>query len=224
MPARILPLVTGEYYHIINRGINKQSVFLGSNDYKRAIKVLKFYAFNPEIKFSRFLSFPSAERVKLWERIVSKDNKLVEFICFCFMPNHFHLLLKQNKDGGISKFMSNFQNSYTRYLNTKYDQIGPIFQGRFKAVRIEDDIQLLHLSRYIHLNPYSSFIVKTLNDLLEYQWSSLSEYLGEIENEICDKKVILSNFKDIVKYKSFVLDNADYQRTLDKIKHLILGD
>lgn len=151
-----------------------------------------------------------------------EGKRLIEFVCFCFMSNHFHFLLKQSKDNGISKFMGQFENSYTRYFNTKYNKNGPILQGRFKAVMVEDDYQLLHLSRYIHLNPYSSFVVKNLADLESYPWSSLPEYLGKTEREICNKEIILSNFKTIEDYQQFVFDQADYQRNLEKIKHLLL--
>lgn len=151
-----------------------------------------------------------------------ENDKLVELICFCLMPNHLHLLLSQKKDNGISKFMANLQNSYTRYFNTKHERIGPLMQGQFKAVLIEDDEQLLHVSRYIHLNPYSSFIVKDLTDLEKYPWSSLPEYLGIVSTSICNKQVILSYFKSVEDYKKFVFDQADYQRKLEKIKHLIL--
>lgn len=222
MPARTIPLVSGEYYHIFNRGINKQQVFLDARDYKRAVEAMRFYIANQPVKLSRFFSLSNLERQKLLEKIEKEDNSLVKLICFCLMPNHFHFLLRQTKNFGISKFMSNFQNSYTRYFNTRYEKIGPIFQGQFKAVRVEDDKQLIHLSRYIHLNPYSSFIVKNLNKLVDYPWSSFPEYLSDVNNEICDKEVILSSFQDKNKYKMFVFDNADYQRTLEGIKHLAL--
>ena len=83
------------------------------------------------------------------------------------MPNHFHLLLKQTIDNGISHFLSKFTNSYTKYFNTKYNRVGPVFQGVFKSVHIESDEQLMHLSRYIHLNPVVSAVVEKQN-LLSY--------------------------------------------------------
>ena len=139
------------------------------------------------------------------------------------MPNHFHLLLKQIIDGGISKFMSNFTNRYTRYLNTKNDRNGPIFQGRFKAIRIETDEQLLHVCRYIHLNPYTSYVVKTFSNLEKYPYSSFPEYLGKTKREFCNKELILHHFnKDRKDYKKFVFNQANYQRELNKIKHLTL--
>lgn len=223
MPLRKTPLVTGQFYHVFNRGINKQPIFLNIKEYKRAQQVLRFYSFkSPRIKFSKLLLLSQEDQIKFWGDLQKESYKLVEIICFCFMPNHFHFLLKQQVDNGISRFMSNFQNSYTRYFNTKHEGIGPLLQGQFKAVRVEDENQLLHLSRYIHLNPYSSFVVKEIKDLINYPWSSFPEYLGKAEVGICSKDIILSNFKSIEAYRKFVFDHADYQRKLDIIKHLSL--
>ena len=138
------------------------------------------------------------------------------------MPNHFHLLLKQEQDGGISKFMSNFQNSYTRYYNVKNSRIGSLFLDQFKAVRIETEEQLIHVSRYIHLNPFTGFIVNKFEDLTGYLWSSLREYLFEdIPNPISDAQLVLGYFKNTAAYKQFVFNQAQYQRELKKIQHLI---
>lgn len=222
MPARFTPLVTDQYYHIFNRGVNKQPIFQGVRDYKRAVDILEFYSLNPKLRFSKFLLLSQEERTNFMDSLRKINDKLVDIICFCLMPNHFHLLFSQKKDNGISKFMANLQNSYTRYFNTKHERVGPLLQGQFKAVLIEDDNQLLHVSRYIHLNPYSSFVVKDLVSLEDYQWSSFPEYLGIADKEICEKKIVLDHFKSTQDYKQFVFDQADYQRKLEKIKHLIL--
>lgn len=219
MPARFIPLITGQYYHIFNRGVNKQPIFQGIRDYKRASDILDFYSFNPKLRFSKFLLLSQEEKSNFMDSLRKVNDKLVDIICFCLMPNHFHLLLNQLKDNGISKFMANLQNSFTRYFNTKYQRIGPLLQGQFKAVLIEDDSQLLHVSRYIHLNPYSSFVVKDLKNLEQYHYSSLPEYFGRADTQICNKEVVLSQIKD---YQKFVFDQADYQRKLEEIKHLIL--
>ena len=84
-------------------------------------------------------------------------QRVVDLICFCLMPNHFHLLLRQIEEDGIVKFVRNFQIGYSRYLNEKEKRSGALFEGQFKAVRVENDEQLIHVSRYIHLNPYSSY-------------------------------------------------------------------
>jgi len=121
------------------------------------------------------------------------------------MPNHFHFLLKQAQDDGIAKFMSNFQNSYTKFFNTRNGRDGALFPDQFKAVRIETEDQLLHVHRYIHLNPYTSYVVSEIKDLISYPWSSISEYLDKNAQNICETKTVLSFFKDILAYKKFIL-------------------
>ena len=150
-------------------------------------------------------------------------NKLVEILCFCLMPNHFHFLLKQLKDNGISIFISKFANSYAKYFNTKHERVGPLFQGRFKAVHIENDEQLVHVSRYIHLNPVVSSLIEEAA-LKDYVWSSYPEYLKLINSQITDKELVMSFFKTEDKYKQFVLNQADYGKNLEQIKHLTLED
>lgn len=176
---------------------------------------------SPPLKLSRFLTLP-IEEMKLQEgKLNTGEKKLVAIIAFCFMPNHFHFLLKQLVKGGISRFMSNFQNSFTRYFNTRRERVGPVFLGQFKAVRVENEEQLLHVSRYIHLNPYSSSLVGSIKALEGYPWSSLGEYLCPQEGGTCEKAVVLGAFKSKGEYREFVFDQADYQRKLEAIKHLL---
>jgi len=135
------------------------------------------------------------------------------------MPTHFHLILKQLKKGGISTFIGNVLNSYSRYFNTKHKRGGPLWEGKFKNVSVETDEQLLHLTRYIHLNPTSAGLVKKPE---EWPYSSYLEYLGKIKkiNRICSYEDLI----DIspLSYKNFVESRILYQRELAKIKHLIL--
>lgn len=223
MPRRIYLLATDEYYHVFNRSIDKRPIFHSPRECKRAISVMYYYSFGqPPIRFSKFLTLSKERREQIMYSL-SKRKTIVDFIAYCIMPNHFHFLLKQKVDSGISRFMANFQNSYARYFNTKSERKGPIWQGQFKAVRIEDDIQLLHTSRYIHLNPLTSFIVSDIKMLQEYIWSSLPECLSmNVNKKICDKSIILAHFKGYKDYKRFVFDQADYQRELEGIKHLVL--
>ncbi len=221
MPARYNPLVTNYYYHVYNRGVNKRPLFHKKKDYKRAINLIKFYRkLDYPIRFSKFLQLSNNQRKEIWQRL-EKSNAYVDIIAYCLMPNHFHFLIIQKSDIGTSKFMANFQNSYAKYFNIKYKRIGPLFQGQFKAVKIDSEEQLLHVSRYIHLNPYSSAIVKNTEKLLTYKWSSLPEYLNTTDFPFCSKEIILNNFSDdLESYKKFILDNADYQKGLENIKHL----
>lgn len=223
MPGRITPLVTGQIYHVINRGSASQPVFLDKKDYGRGLETI-FYYQNKEapLRYSFFLRLPSSQKGELLERLKKERKFLVEIIAYCLMPNHFHLLLKQIQDKGISVFMGNVANSYTRYFNTRHNRTGHLFQGKFKAVRVETEEQLLHLSRYIHLNPYTSYLTKNLKDLLSYPYSSLNEYLEPKKEGSCYKAIILENFGEISSYKKFVFDQADYQRRLQEIKHLVI--
>ncbi len=222
MPGRTIPLVSNEIYHIFNRGIASQPTFIDKRDYQRALDTIFYYQnVSPPIKYSRFLSLSLQERNNILEKLRIQKDFLVEIITLCLMPNHFHLLLKQLKDNGISRFVGNLTNSYTRFFNTKRKRSGPIYEGKFKSVRIETEEQLLHVSRYIHLNPYTAFIVKKLEDLENYPYSSFIEYTKDSTTNFYTKDIILGNFKNRKAYKQFVFDQANYQRTLDQIKHLI---
>lgn len=199
----------GEFYHLYNRGLSRQDIFTQGRDYSQFIKTIFYYQIqNPKPKFSLYRqskTFP-----------IDTSKKIVDIISYCLMPNHFHLLVKQLQDGGISEFMRKFIHSYTKYRNVKYNQQGPIFQGIFKAVLIEKDEQLIHLSRYIHLNPLVSLLAK---DLSLYPWSSYKTFIGLEDRPAIAKEEILSFFKSPDDYKQFVLDQADYGTTLKILKH-----
>jgi len=219
MPVRKIPLVTGSIYHIVNRGVASMSIFLDKTHYQHSLETLLYYQKNPKVRFSYFARQQFLEKNKLKVKL---QKKLVKIIGYCLMSNHFHLLLEQSVDNGISDFMRKFSNSYTRYFNTKNKRIGPIFQGNFKSVLIETEELLLHVLRYIHLNPYSANIVANLNELKHYQYSSLPEYFGLTKTDYCHKDTILSYFKSNRSFQSFVFDNSDSQRSLSKIKPLLL--
>lgn len=221
MPRRKRPLVNGEIYHIFNKSIDKKPSFVGKRECDIAIRTIAYYRHkNPPLKFSRFRRMKDVDRKQVLSTI--KKDRLVDILSFCFMPNHFHFLLKQNISRGISIFMSNFLNSYTRYFNTRKERVGPLFLSQFKAVRVETEEQLIHLSRYIHLNPYTSYVVKDALDLENYIWSSLVEYFGLVKRDLCRKNTILSYFKNNRAYKNFIYNHAAYQRELKRIEHLAL--
>lgn len=224
MPARIYPLVTNHYYHVYNRGVNRAPIFLSKTDYSRFVNLLRFYNYcDHPVRFSKFLLLSVDQRKEIWTRL-AKTDVLVDIIAFCLIPNHFHLLLKQNDEKGISKLMANIQNGFARYVNLKYNRVGPLFQGQFKAIKIDSEEQLLHVSRYIHLNPYTSAIVGNVNKLLNYEFSSFGEYILSKPFEICNKEIIFNYFHSDENYEKFVLDNADYQKNLETIKHLTIED
>ncbi len=223
MPTnRKVVFANDEIYHIFNRGVEKRPTFMDKRELDRGIKTLDFYRFaNLPLKLSKFLVLPQPERVKFVQEMNLKYEKLVEVICYCLMPNHFHFLVKQIREKGVSTFAANFTNSYTKYFNTKHERVGPLFQGLFKAVRVESDEQLIHVSRYIHLNPVSSFLIES-EGLESYRWSSYLEYLDISQSKIADKKIVLDMFASKEKYRQFVMDQVDYVRELEQVKHLLL--
>lgn len=221
---RKVVLSDNQIYHIFNRAIDRQTIFTTRWEYKRALATLKYYRFaNLPIKLSQLINLPEEQEHKIIRNLTQKDEKLVEIIAFCLMPNHFHFILKQLQTGGISKFIANFTNSYTKYFNTKHGRKGHLFEGLFKAVLVETDEQLIHLSRYVHLNPASSFIIKE-EELESYEWSSLPEYLNLNNAGFCNKEIVLSHFFSKEEFVFFLKDHVKYAQELDKIKHLILED
>ena len=222
MPGRKDPLVTDCFYHVFNRGVARGETFISDYEYRRAISALNYYC-HGEVPFclSRLYRFDPDRQSDILKNLEAMP-KLVEVLCFCLMPNHFHLLLKQNVDGGISKYLSNFQNSYTRFFNTVHKRDGPLFLSRFKAVEIETEEQLLHVSRYIHLNPYVGSVVRSLDDLRGYPWSSLQEYTHVVKNNFVNTDIVQNLFGSKDSYIKFVFDEAEYRRTLKRSEKLLL--
>jgi len=220
MPIREEPLVTDKYYHLFNRGVAKATIFIDGADYDRALKIINYYHFNkPPIPYSQLIKKSFKTQKKIIDLLSEEDDKLVDIICYCLMPNHFHLLLKQLVDDGISNFLRKFQNSYAKYLNKRYERVGSVFQNPFKSVLVKYDNQLLHLSRYIHLNPYTSALIKQKKNLVDYIWSSLPQYFGKNDG-FCQMAIVLDQFKSNKGYEKFVFDQADYQRELESIEDL----
>jgi len=224
LPNRKTILATGEHYHVFNRGVNKTPMFINKLHYKRGIQSLNYYqSSKPPMSFSKFLKLSTKER-SIVANSMKQKSQLVTLLAYCLMPNHFHLLLRQEFDNGISDYLRLFQNSYTRYFNLKQDRIGPLWQGQFKAVHIEDDDQLLHTCRYIHLNPLTSFLVKDVSALQNYHWSSFQEYIKPSKNDLCKQNVILSFFNNTPNFVKFTEDQASYQQSLKLISHLTIDE
>ncbi len=214
-------LATNEIYHIYNRGVEKRPIFHAQNDYLRFRDLVNYYRFTDcSLRFSFFKRLALDVKSNMLSELENKSEKHVEIFTFCLMPNHFHFLLKQLTQGGISKFVSKVTNGYSHYFNMKYKRVGHLFQGNFGAVRIEDEEQFLHVHRYIHLNPVTSYIIDFAN-LSTYKFSSYPQYLDSISG-FCDTNIILSYFKNIKQYKKFIEDQVDYARKLDRIKHVLL--
>ena len=214
MPRRKEIFVVGEIYHILNRSLGGIPIFQDKNLANRFLKTIKYYlsSDSPTSYSHSDINFDDRDLT------FSSTNDSVAILAYCLMPNHFHFILKQNKDNGIRIFIQKLINSYSHFYNLKNGRKGPLFEGTFKAVRVETEEQLLHLSRYIHLNPVSSYLV---NHPKNYQYSSFSSYIGKDNPLEVDTTIIMSGFSSPKKYGEFVLSRRDYQRKLEEIKHLL---
>ena len=144
------------------------------------------------------------EKQEIFRRMEDKRiEPMVEIISLCLMPNHYHLTLKQLRENGVSIFMHRIGTSYTGYFNIRQERSGRLFETSFKAVRVESEEQLIHLSRYQHINPHSLDL--TPKELVNYSWSSLPAYLGKKEPSFVNPEMVLSAFKKTESYLKFVL-------------------
>jgi len=176
-------------YHIYNRGVEKRDIFLDEQDYAVFLHLLKFYLSpidpsnnHPFIEFQKF-------RVVRPRPLTNLENE-VDLIAYCLMPNHFHLILQQHAIDGVTKLMRKVSTTYALYFNKRYNRDGYLFQGKYKASIVSEDSYLLHLSRYIHLNPSSL----TRTDLVNYPYSSYKNYLGLKHATWVKPKIILDFF------------------------------
>ena len=184
----------GEYYHIYNRGVDKREVFLNDDDYIRFIKSIKEY--NDTKTYGRFQNRGSTSGY-------FEVEPLIELVAYCLNPNHYHFILKQLEEGGVSKFMQKLSTSYTMYFNKKYDRSGALFQGRFKSIHIDTNEYLLHLSVYVNKNNFihgykNSGTKSPIGDLVPefWQYSSYLDYIGKRDGKLCNNEVILGQFKN----------------------------
>ncbi len=223
MPQRKTLLINDQIYHVFNRGIARMPIFSSLNDFYRFIEVVEYCRFaNTPVSFSHLKKLSAEQRTVVLHALQKENNVQIEILCFCLMDNHFHFLVKQITKEGISTWMSNVQNGYAKYYNVKHQRIGPLFQPRFQAVRIETNEQLLHVSRYIHLNPSTGYLV-TIENLSQYPWSSLSCYLDDTSKySFVNSELVLALINGKKNYQEFVFDQAAYQRELADIKHLTL--
>lgn len=215
---RKIRIAPDEYYHIFNRGNNKQNIFLDKRDWIRFLFLILY--FQSPLTFSnlgRSITYFVRRRAFNISADTIKEileNRYVELVSFVLMPNHFHLIIKELKEGGISQYMQRIQTAFAKYFNTKYKKSGHLFQGPFKIVRIESNEQLLHLSAYIHRNPRE--IKQWKNREKDYFWSSYQDYIGKNRwGELLKNDIILEQFSNSKDYKKFV-DTSGTKLYLDE--------
>jgi len=203
------------YYHVFNRGVDKRSIFEDKNDiyyFFNRLTDLNIDAVNSRLTTKRFK--------KQGEAIIEPNHtKLVSIIAYCLLPNHFHLVLKQESKDGISKFMQKLGTSYTMYFNTKYKRSGSLFQGKFKANLIGGDFGLPVLSVYINLN----YIHHRIDPKINLVKSSIFEYLDkELGESICNQEEVESVINEIGTIKDYEKFAKNTSKVFGKNKGLVI--
>jgi putative transposase len=203
MPAknRIKIYQENGYYHLYNRGVAKQPIFLDDQDYKVFLSYLKEYL-SPPLQGRTLKSYPSRKHKNF--------SNEIDLLCYCLVKNHFHLLAKQQKEDGITRFVRSLITRYSMYFNNKNNRVGSVFQGRYKAVLVSSDEQLLHLTRYIHQNPDPTGPDPV--GFLNYKYSSLPNYLGKFKQNWVKPQEVLKFFKQdhpTLSYQAFVTENQN---------------
>ncbi len=203
MPTRNVAkiFVPDSFYHVYNRGWNLSKIFLDSND----------YAYFEEL-LARYLSInPAIDKIGREYPHYTKDVRL---LAYCLMGNHFHILLYQyNDEKATTRLMTSLLTAYTSYFNKRHKRRGSLFESTYKAMRIGDDAQLQHITRYIHLN-HSGYAT--------WKHSSYRDYIGSAREWI-HPQPILELFSSIDAYKEFVADYEAVQRERDIIKQELYG-
>jgi len=202
------------YYHLYNRGVNKGAIFSDEQDYKTFLYYLKLYLCSEKLQVEYLKLYPSRKLKNYCDRL--------KLLAYCSMPNHFHLLVWQKDQDAINYFMRSLTVKYAMYFNKKYKRIGPLFQGVYKAVLVENEPQLVYLSKYIHRNP----IELTSSRVLEvYPYSSYQNYLGKFNQDWVKRDEILDYFSKTRianSYRAFVEETDE--RDLPMVKSLVLED
>lgn len=230
MPYRKQQFADNEIYHIVLRGIDGNLIFKNADDYYRGI--FSVYEFNNKksvaiLKRRRDINTNKKKLLKAGRGPASTSfdlrDKLVEVLTFCFMPNHIHLLVRQIKEGGITKFLSKVGTGFAGYFNRKYGRKGYVFQNRFRSVHIKDDEQLKTVFAYIHTNPVSLIEPKwkergiknprkVIKFLENYKWSSCLDYIGKKNfPSVTDRKFISETMNGKKGCKEFIEDSVKYK-------------
>ena len=236
--------INGAIYHNILRAIDNNLIFKSENDYYRGI--FSIYEFNNakpvEVWRRRRDRIVEKKKEKLWEvgspttLVQDKRDRLVDVLAFCFMPNHIHLLLKQIKDGGISKFMQKVGCGYGRYFNDKYKRKGYVFQNRFKSVHIKNDNQFMIVVPYIFTNPtvliepgwkekgIRNYTTKEVIKFLEeYKWSSYQDCIG-VKNfpSVTEKEFLLEEMSGYDGCREAIKKWIERKKKMEKFPEILL--
>ncbi len=189
MARRKITFAQGEYYHVCNRGVNRQAIFRCDDNYEFLLRRVKRYMLQ-------------------WQIVV---------IAYCLMPNHYHFVLLQAGAHSISCFMQSLFNSYAKAFNKMYNRKGTLFEGPFRATHVTSDGYLLHLCRYVHLNPLEAGLV---TDLCDWPYSNYLEWIGQRNGTLVDREFVQSHFPTPLEYVRFVMDHTPSKQIAAEIQKI----
>ncbi|OHA66920.1 MAG: hypothetical protein A3I38_00720 [Candidatus Wildermuthbacteria bacterium RIFCSPLOWO2_02_FULL_47_10] len=218
---RNIRFIAGQIYHVYNRGVEKRNIFMADSDRWRFLQGMLL--FNNVHSVARLLweveRSQGAATFRTIKEYIKKQpanrEPLVNIVADCLMDNHYHLIIEQIKEDGVSKFMHKLGTGYTLYINKKYNRSGALFQGTYKAAHVESELYLKNLLVYVNLINPSQLVEPRLketgpqdiNVLMEfaetYPWSTHLEYLQKRESIIVDKGILGKLFADPLEYKDF---------------------
>lgn len=200
------PLITDQYYHIYNRGVDKRDIFMNKSDLDRfVLSVKEFNIIDP------IGSIQSSLKNKTdLDRLKNEDKQLVSIVCFCMNPNHFHFIVKQEVEGGISEFFKRLLGGYTKYFNQTHNRNGSLFQGRFKSKSLSAEDYFLKIRPYVNINYLIHDIPPEKSHLI---LSSCQEYDSLLFN--------LVNKKEAINLIEFYGSNKNFKSECLKVSHMV---
>ena len=218
-------------YHVLNRGVDKRDIFLDERDYLRFVHSM--FELNNQDRVT-LCSYNFNNNSDIASPNIKKPRKLlVDIHAFCLMPNHYHIMLTPRIEGGVSKFMKKLNMAYAKYFNIRYERVGALFQGRYKAIPITDEGHFLYLPYYIHMNPLDlsnpewrekriKNPKKAFGALKNYRWSSFLDYIGIKNFPSVTYRKFLSSVLGVPKI--YEHNMSEYIKELEKNKLDTLGN
>ncbi len=191
MPTRKLKFLANRYYHIYNRGVNQSKIFFSKDNFTYLLRLLK----------------------------KNRKRYHISITAYCLMPNHYHFLLKPHRDDTVSAFMQSLFGAYTQGVNRQQDRQGPLFQGRFRAILVEEEGYFSHLACYIHANPVLAGLTETCQD---WPYSNYLDIIGEREGTLKNADLVPAHFATGAAYQRFVKEYIAYRREVQGLERYML--
>ena len=191
MPFRRMPFLANHYYHIYNRGVNRNDIFFSPGNYTYLLQLLK----------------------------KNLNRYTISIVAYCLLPNHYHFLLKPERDDNLHLFMKSLFGSYSQAINKQQDRQGPLFQGRFRSIWVDEEGYLVHLARYIHLNPFTAGLADTPQ---AWPYSNYLDVIGQRAGILKDTTLVPEHFQSGNAYRQFIKDYMDHGQAIEGLERYLL--